>query len=78
MDDNFGIIPGAVYRKNRGAELFGLGKSQIDPAIKNGLIPPPFEVYPGSRAKVWTGTQIIQHRRAQLAAAHKAAAEEGI
>jgi len=71
MDENFGLDPGAAYRWREGPRLFGLQKSQLSEAIRAGLIPAPFAVVEGGKAKIWLGEQIIQHRRERIAAARK-------
>ena len=68
-DENFGLDPAAFYRWSLGEKLFGLKHSQLSEAIKTGKLPRPFAVVEGGRAKGWTGSQIIEHRRARLAAA---------
>ena len=69
--DNFGIDPAAVYRWQLHKKLFGLEHSQLSDAIKAGKIPAPFAIVEGGIAKAWTGTQIIEHRRARIAASRK-------
>jgi hypothetical protein len=72
MDDqNFGLDPGRAYRFREGPRLFGIQKSRICEAINLGLIPPPIAVVEGGKAKIWIGTQIIEHRRERMAAALK-------
>jgi hypothetical protein len=68
-DQNFGIDPAAAYRYREGPRLFGLQKSQLNDAIKAGLIPAPFPVVEGGNAKIWIGIQIIEHRRQRMAVA---------
>lgn len=70
MDDNFGLDPSAFYRWSLGEKLFGLKHSQLSDAVKAGKLPPPFATVEGGRAKGWTGSQIIEHRRTRLAAAY--------
>jgi hypothetical protein len=71
-DNNFGLDPGAFYRWSQGFKLFGLKHTQLSEAIKTGKLPPPLESVEGGKAKGWTGTQIIEHRRTRLAAANAA------
>jgi len=71
-DDNFGLDPGEFYRWSQGFKLFGLRHSQLSEAIKTGKLPTPFASAEGGKAKGWTGSQIIEHRRARLAAANAA------
>lgn len=70
-DQNFGIDPAAFYRWNQGEKLFGFKHSQLSEAVKTGKLPPPFAVVEGGSAKGWVGTQIIEHRRARIAASRK-------
>jgi len=72
-NNNFGLDPDAFYRWSLGFKLFGLKHSQLSEAAKTGKIPPPMESVEGGKAKGWTGTQIIEHRRARLAAAQQRA-----
>jgi hypothetical protein len=71
--DNFGLDPGTFYRWSLGFKLFGLKHSQLSEAIKTGKLPPPFASVEGGKAKGWTGSQIIKHRRERLAAAQQRA-----
>jgi predicted DNA-binding transcriptional regulator AlpA len=68
-----GLEPDEVVRWKEGPKYFGLEKSQLDENIKKGLIPAPFEIVEGGKAKAWTGRQITEHhRRRQEAAQQKA------
>jgi hypothetical protein len=71
-DNNFGLDPAAFYRWSQGFKLFGLKHSQLCEAVKTGKLPPPMESAEGGKAKGWTGSQIIRHRRERFAAAHAA------
>ncbi len=57
------LHPNEFVRKYRGPKHFGLKDTQLEDAIKKGLIPPTQPVYPGSRAEGWTGQVIIDHHR---------------
>jgi hypothetical protein len=70
-DNNFGLDPGAFYRWSQGFKLFGLKHSQLSEAVNTGKLPPPAEAVEGGKAKGWFGSQVIEHRRARLAAARK-------
>ena len=72
-NNNFGLDPGAFYRWSLGFKLFGLKHTQLSEAIKEGKLPPPFASVEGGKAKGWTGSQIIEHRRARIAAAQQRA-----
>jgi predicted DNA-binding transcriptional regulator AlpA len=65
-----GLEPDELVRWQDGPRYFGLAKSRLDEAIKKGLIPPPFPVVEGGRAKAWTGRQILEHQARRLAAAN--------
>jgi hypothetical protein len=71
-DNNFGLKPGSFYRWKDGFELFGLKHSQLCEAANTGKIPPPMESAEGGKAKGWTGSQIIEHRRKRFAVAEAA------
>jgi predicted DNA-binding transcriptional regulator AlpA len=71
-----GLHPDQLVRQKDGGKYFGLGHTRLDEAIKAGLIPRPFSVLPGGRAKGWTGRQIIEHHRKRQEA--EAAASEKI
>jgi hypothetical protein len=72
-NDNFGLDPGAFYRWSQGFKLFGLKHSQLCEAANTGKIPPPIQSAEGGKAKGWTGSQIIEHRRERFAAAQERA-----
>jgi hypothetical protein len=56
-----------VTEKN-GKRFFGYQHSQRDELIRRGLIPAPFEPYPGAKFSFWTGQQILDHHAARIAA----------
>jgi hypothetical protein len=68
-----GLEPDELVRWQDGPRYFGLEKSQLDEAIKDGKIPPPFPVVEGGRAKAWTGRQILEHHGRRQAAAQQRA-----
>lgn len=69
--ENFGLVPNHVYRKTdpNTRKILGLSATQIDEAINNGTLPPPFDVLPGGHAKGWMGLTLIQLLRERLARA---------
>jgi predicted DNA-binding transcriptional regulator AlpA len=66
-----GLHPRQIVRKTEGPRYFGLGRSQIDEAIKSGKIPRPFPLVDGGKAQGWTGQQILDHQAKRIAATDK-------
>lgn len=62
------LDPNQIVRKGEGPKYFGLKSTALDDAIKAELIPAPFALTEGGRAKGWTGRQIIDHHNARIAA----------
>jgi predicted DNA-binding transcriptional regulator AlpA len=63
-----GLEPDQLVRWIDGPKYFGLRKSQLDENIRKGLIPRPFPIVEGGRAKAWTGRQILEHQQQRQAA----------
>jgi hypothetical protein len=63
------LHPQQIVRKSDGPKYFGLKRSQLEEAIKNHLVPAPFPLTEGGRARGWLGQQIIDHQRRLIAAA---------
>ena len=55
--------------EQNGKRYFGYRHSQLDVLSRRGLIPAPFEPYPGAKFSFWTGEQILAHQAARIAAA---------
>ena len=78
--DEVGLIedikPDQIYRTTMSQELFCLGPQATADKIKSGELPPPFPLSESSRARAWTGQQILDHRvkMRELAAVQLAAA----
>ena len=66
-----GLEPDQLVRWIDGPKYFGLRKSQLDDNIRKGLIPTPFAIVEGGRAKAWTGRQILEHHARRQDAARK-------
>jgi predicted DNA-binding transcriptional regulator AlpA len=72
MTESFkGLEPDQLVRWIDGPKYFGLQKSQLDENIRKGLIPAPFPIVEGGRAKAWTGRQIREHHARRLRAARR-------
>ena len=56
------IVPDRIYRTTMSEELFGLGPQATADKIKNGELPMAFPLSESSRARAWTGQQILEHR----------------
>jgi predicted DNA-binding transcriptional regulator AlpA len=69
-ESNFllGLDPDQIVRRAQGPRYFGLKKSQLAEAIKDGKIPAPFPLVEGGRATGWLGRQIIAHHHRRIAA----------
>ena|ERR1700722_15316871 len=62
--DIAGIHPFSIVRYEDGYRVFGYKPTQLAEQIKLGAVPKPkYLGAPPSRAKGWTGDQIIQHYR---------------
>ena len=59
--------PDEVIRWREGPRYFGLKKSQLSDGINRGLIPAPFFLVEGGRAKGWTRRQIAEHHQPRQA-----------
>jgi predicted DNA-binding transcriptional regulator AlpA len=69
MSENLkGLEPDELVRWQDGPKYFGLQRSQLDDNIRKGLIPAPFSIVEGGRAKAWTGRQILEHHQRRQAA----------
>jgi predicted DNA-binding transcriptional regulator AlpA len=66
------LHPRQIVRKADGPKYFGLKRSQLEAAIKNRLVPQPFALTEGGRARGWLGQQIIEHQRRLMAACEQA------
>jgi predicted DNA-binding transcriptional regulator AlpA len=60
--------PDQVVRWSEGPRYFGVKKSQLSDAINKGLIPTPFRLVEGGRAKGWTRRQIAEHHQSRVKA----------
>jgi hypothetical protein len=79
-DSALQIDPLMTIRYTDGPRVFGYRPTQLAEQIKLGAIPPPkYLGAPPSRAKGWTGAQIIQHfRDLEEAQAERAAAAKKV
>jgi hypothetical protein len=60
-----------------GRKYFGYRHSKRFDLIERGLIPMPFELYPGAKFKWWKGAQILSHHAACIAAAQAGKSPSG-
>jgi hypothetical protein len=67
-----GLEPDELVRWRDGPKYFGLQKSQLNDNIDKGLIPAPFPIVEGGRAKAWTGRQILEHHKRRQEAQKRA------
>jgi hypothetical protein len=56
------IDPHAIYRTSLAPSIFGYGPQRARDLEKNGLLPPSFPLTESSKARVWTGAQVLEHR----------------
>jgi predicted DNA-binding transcriptional regulator AlpA len=56
-----------IVRFKDGKSYHGYGLSQAREKIKQGLLPKPFSLSPGGRAKAWTKRQLLEHQRRRIA-----------
>jgi hypothetical protein len=63
------IKPSGLYRVRLAPKIFGLGIEATREKIKSGELPTPIPLSASSRARAWTGVQILEHRAAMAALA---------
>jgi len=63
------LSPDEAVRLCDAPRFFGIGRTAFAEARKKGLIEAPMAAYPGSRAQIYTGRQILDHHRRQAEAA---------
>jgi hypothetical protein len=62
------LAPGQFIRMHVADAVFHLQREHIPKLIRQKKLPPPTELYPGSRAMGYTSEQINDFRRQSLAA----------
>jgi hypothetical protein len=74
------IDPLSIYRYEEGHRIFGYKPTQLDELIKQKVIPAPMYLGPPpSRAKGWTGAQLIKYfKELEEAQAERAAAAKKV
>jgi predicted DNA-binding transcriptional regulator AlpA len=69
LDDlELDLDPNEIVRREQGRKYFGLGRTQLDEAIKKGTVPRPFPLVEGGRKTGWLGRQVIAHHRRRITA----------
>jgi predicted DNA-binding transcriptional regulator AlpA len=73
MDENFGIVPGQIYRRSDKTtqKIIGLKNTAIEDAIARGELPKPVKLTDSGNATGWLGQQLIELQRSRFAKAKK-------
>jgi predicted DNA-binding transcriptional regulator AlpA len=52
-----------IVRMKDGKRYHGYGSTQVQKLIDDGVLPKPFPLSPGGRAKGWFEDQLIEHQK---------------
>ena len=66
------LDPRALVRLSEARRLLGYGPTQLSLLVKQGLIPAPFSIIPGGRAKFWLRQDIVDRQNSRREAAQRA------